>query len=286
MYLKNWFKKQIGAFMLATSKVEQNALSQEGETLSNETSKHQKHNQGTLADDLKQGVVTVEVENLRWRMYKVLDAANKRTKQFKVVGYDEKDNPILETYERKNSTNILSEIKLSDNNPYELELLVYNDGITNSFIDSMDDIDAKQERPISFERDFIPKFYIENYVKKLHVRNIDSNTKLIELYISKYPNEFDRKTNLLIAEINRFINNQRSSNIFDITNVNFVTYKSIGCEDFNEFEYKINSFDSITEFDGHYVIKYKCDVIKEREYLLEKYRVDELDIKYDNKEKR
>jgi hypothetical protein len=68
--------------------------------------------------------------------------------------------------------------------------------------------------------------------------------------------------------------------------INFVTYKSIGCDDFNEFEYKINSFDSITEFDGYYVIKYNCDVIKEREYLLEKYRVDELDMKYDNKEKR
>lgn len=284
--MKNWFKKQIGAFMLATSKVEQNALSQDGETLSNETSKHQRHNQGTLADDLKQGVVTVEVENLRWRMYKVLDAVNKNTKQFKVVGYDEKDSPILETYERKTNSQSLSSVKLSDNNSYELELLVYNDAITNSFIDSMDDIDTKQERPISIERDFIPKFYIENYVKKLHVRNIDSNTKLIELYISKYSNEFDRKTNLLISEINRFVKNQRNSNIFDIMSINFVTYKSIGCDDFNEFEYKINSFDSITEFDGYYVIKYNCDVIKEREYLLEKYRVDELDIKYDNKEKR
>ena len=284
--MRNWFKKQIGAFMLATSKVEQNALSQDGELLSNETTKHQRHNQGTLADDLKQGVVTVEVENLRWRMYKVLDAVNKNTKQFKVVGYDEEDNPILETYERKTNSQSLSSVKLSDNNPYELELLVYNDAITNSFIDSMDDIDTKQERPISIERDFIPKFYIENYVKKLHVRNIDSNTKLIELYISKYPNEFDRKTKLLISEINRFVNNQRNSNIFDIMNIKFVTYKSIGCEDFNEFEYKIKSFDSITEFDGYYVIKYNCDVIKEREYLLEKYRMDELDIKYDNKEKR
>jgi len=284
--MKNWVKKQIGAFMLATSKVEQNALSQDGELLSNETTKHQRHNQGTLLDDLKQGVVTVEVENLRWRMYKVLDAVNKNTKQFKVVGYDETDNPIVETYERKTNSQSLSSVKLSDDNPYELELLIYNDAITNSFIDSMDDIDTKQERPIIIERDFIPKFYIENYIKKLHVRNIDSNTKLIELYISKYPNEFDRKTKLLISEINRFINNQRSSNIFDIMNINFVTYKSIGCEDFNEFEYKINIFNSITEFDGYYVIKYNCDVIKEREYLLEKYRMTELDIKYDNKEKR
>jgi hypothetical protein len=284
--MKNWVKKQIGAFMLATSKVEQNALSQDGELLSNETTKHQRHNQGTLLDDLKQGVVTVEVENLRWRMYKVLDAVNKNTKQFKVVGYDETDNPIVETYERKTNSQSLSSVKLSDDNPYELELLIYNDAITNSFIDSMDDIDTKQERPIIIERDFTPKFYIENYIKKLHVRNIDSNTKLIELYISKYPNEFDRKTKLLISEINRFINNQRSSNIFDIMNINFVTYKSIGCEDFNEFEYKINIFNSITEFDGYYVIKYNCDVIKEREYLLEKYRMTELDIKYDNKEKR
>ena len=64
----NWFKKQITNLMIATSKVEENTLSQGGETLSNETMKHQRVNQGSLMDDLKQGVITVEVENLRWRI--------------------------------------------------------------------------------------------------------------------------------------------------------------------------------------------------------------------------
>jgi len=281
----NWFKKQIGALMLATSKVEENTLSQGGETLSNESMKHQRHNQGSLMDDLKQGVITQEVENLRWRMYKMLGAAESNSKTYEVMGYDENDNPIIKESTRLDNSSILNKVKLSDEYNYNLELLVFNNPITNSVLDSIDDIDTKRELPINIERDFIPKFYIENYVKKLHVRRIDENNKLLELFISKYSDEYDKKTNLLISEIKKSINN-KLSNIFEVDKINFITYKSIGCSDFNGFEYKVNSIDSLIEFDGYYIIKYKCEVIKEREYLLEKYRLEELDEKYNNKEKR
>lgn len=283
--MKNWFKKQIGAFMIATSKVEENTLSQGGETLSNDTLKHQRLNQGNLMDDLKQGVITVEVENLRWRMYKMLGAAESSNKTYEVIGYDDDDNPITKVTDRADNSHILNKVKLSDDYGYNLELLVYNNPITNSVLDAMDDIDTKRELPINIERNFIPKFYIENYVKKLHVRNIDNKNKLIELYISKYTDEYDKKTNLLISEIKKSLNG-KLSNIFEIDEINFITYKSVGCPDFNGFEYKVNNVDCLIEHDGYYVIKYKCEVIKEREYLLEKYRLEELDEKYINKEKR
>jgi hypothetical protein len=281
----NWFKKQITNLMIATSKVEENTLSQGGETLSNETMKHQRVNQGSLMDDLKQGVITVEVENLRWRMYKMLGAAESSNKTYEVTGYDEDDNPIIKVNDRLDNSHVLSKVKLSDDYNYNLELLVYNNPITNSVLDAMYDIDTKRELPINIERSFIPKFYIENYVKKLHVRNIDDKNKLIELYISKYIDEYDKKTNLLISEIKKSLNG-KLSNIFEIDEINFITYKSVGCSDFNGFEYKVNSIDCLIEYDGYYIIKYKCEVIKEREYLLEKYRLEELDEKYVNKEKR
>ena len=50
--ISTWLSRQIGSLMLATAKVEQNALSQEGQSLGTEASKFQRHSQGTLADDL------------------------------------------------------------------------------------------------------------------------------------------------------------------------------------------------------------------------------------------
>lgn len=144
--------------------------------------------------------------------------------------------------------------------------------------------DSKGEKPVIVERSIRAKFNIEDYTKKLNIRKINDTERLLEFYLSKYPDEYDRKTNLLISEIKRAIQNPRVSDILDIDKVGFVSYKTIGVKDFREFQYEVKSFDKIVEFNGHYVIKFKCDVTVNGEYLLEKFREEELDEKYKNKE--
>jgi hypothetical protein len=51
-----------------------------------------------------------------------------------------------------------------------------------------------------------------------------------------------------------------------------------------DFEYKIVKFDKLIEFDGYYVVKFKAEVIKNGESLIEQYREEGLDKKYENKE--
>ena len=72
-----WVKKQLGAFVLATSSVERNSLGQEGLSLDINEHEEQSHKKGTLEYALIQGEVTQEVRDLRWRMYKVLNASDK-----------------------------------------------------------------------------------------------------------------------------------------------------------------------------------------------------------------
>ena len=52
------------------------------------------------------------------------------------------------------------------------------------------------------------------------------------------------------------------------------------------YTYKIDSFDKIIEYDGHYVIKFNASVLVDGEDTLEKYRQVELDKKYENKERK
>jgi hypothetical protein len=104
--------------------------------------------------------------------------------------------------------------------------------------------------------------------------------------VSIYPDEYDKRSKLFLSELKRAIKNPRVINMLDITAVGFTTYKAIGVKDFHEYQYKITGFDKIVEFNGHYIIKFKSEVIVNGEYLLEKYRLSELDKKYENKERK
>ena len=311
--ISKWLSKQIGALMLATAKVEQNALGQEGQTLSTENGKFQRHTQGTLADDLKQGKITQEVKDLRWRMYKILDAS--ANVSAKVVGDIDSGEYTVETYISEDTNTILNKVKLDTTDDYKLEMIVDGeaiikgreealnvdvidttlseeefideDGNTRKTLGIISNEDNKYndiEYPIKIDREDTPKFYIEKYTKKLNVRVIDETHRLIEFYISKYPSEYNRNTYLLVSELKKAMVNPRATNILYIDNIGFVSYKTIGVNDFRVFEYKVIEFDKIIEFDGYFVIKFKCEVTTNGEYLLEKYREKDLDNKYENKE--
>ncbi len=314
-----WVKNKMAMIAFATSSVEKNMLGQDGGQEVGSVNQVQRHRQGTLADALSRGELTQEVKDLRWRMYKVLDESkNFRTK---VVGYDEDGFPITET-EAFNPSSGMSKIKIDDFDDYKLELVVNNDEITlGQFevdFDSIDVLDVsemvkgvdadgnptatlgiikteqadqvesanKSERVITCVRDFRPKFQIENFAKKMNVRTISETEKLLEFYVSKYSDEDDRKSSLFLSEIKKAMNNPRVADFLDILSVTFVSYNTTGVKDMLDFEYKIIKFDKLIEFDGYYVVKFKAEVIKNGESLIEQYREEGLDKKYENKERR
>ena len=82
--LKKWFKNQVIALTMSMTNVEKNMLGQGGGSQLSEdvTAKHLRHMQGTLLDALMRGEVTQEVKDLRWRMYKVDQAASNMKAKF------------------------------------------------------------------------------------------------------------------------------------------------------------------------------------------------------------
>lgn len=312
----NWIKNKIAMISLAMSKVEINTLSQIGTPLSEDTSKSQRHTKGTAVDDLKQGIITQEVKNLRWRTYKILGETQGRTAE--IIGYDENGMPIVKTRKIDNKSS-LRKVKLEPSDDYPIEMVVDNseiptsgnDTINNEYLDLLDkpqivydengeaisathgEIDAneffitnKSELPINIERDEAPKFKIENFTKKLHIRKISESKRLLEFYVSMYPDEFIRTTRLFISEVKKAIENPKQSTMLSVNNVDFVSYKTIGVNDFLIFKYNNLKFDKIATFNGHYIIKFIGDVEINGESIFDEYRVDELDNKYENKDKK
>ena len=315
MKIKNWITNQIARIMFSVSNVEKNALGQNGQTLETDINKHQRLTQGQLADSLINGEVTQEVLNLKWRTYKILKATEgvKST----ITGYDEDGLPMVKTT-KINPKLGLKKVKVDSFDDYKLEMVLDNTEIALSTTDSMsndslsildsllenydDDgnlvsvshatINAtemmateKAERPIKINRQSPPNFFIENYTKKMNIRKINKKERLFEFYVSKYVDEYNRTTRLFQSSVKKAIEGVNQT-FLEFDGIEFVTYKTIGVQDFLLFKYNNITFDKIVEFNGFYVIKFKGEVEINGNDILDEHKVEELEKKYEQKLKK
>lgn len=316
MKISEWLTNKMISLSLALHGVEKNALGQSNGQLDGNTAQEQRHTQGQLADSLKHGEATQEVLNLRWRTYKILQACDGLTAE--IVGYDDDGIPIVKTHKR-NKKQGLKKVNQDSFDNYQLEMVVDNSEIVSSGNEAFDNNNInvfneaiinkndhgdivsathgeitgseyfatyKSDNPIIIERKDLPTFLIENFTKKLHIRKINETDKLLEFYVSKYPDEYNRTSRLFISELKKIIDYGKKSTLLDILGVSFITHKTIGVDDFLAYKYDIKSFDKIIEYNGHYVIKFKGNVIVNGNNILEDRRVIKLDEKYKNKEKK
>jgi len=144
-------------------------------------------------------------------------------------------------------------------------------------------MDNKTKRQIKVHRTSLTKYNIEDYTIKLNIRTITEVEKLLEFYVSKYSDEYNRTSRLFISEVKKAMINPRSVNMLDLTNVMFVSNNTLGAYDFRLYTYNIISFDKIIEFDGYYVIKFKANVDINGEDILNDFIEAELEKKYENK---
>lgn len=191
-----------------------------------------------------------------------------------VVFNNEKTVGLSETFEQIKNFGSNEEIIIVDG---EKKLKV---DINNISLDSS----VKTDKTIKVSRDFIPKFYIENYTKKLNIRKITDDEKLLEFYVSKFPSEYTNSANF-ISEIKRLIERgPRNFNFLEIDGVGFSSNDTIGVEKYRYYEYEITKYDKIIEFDGYYVIKFFANVVTNGADILEAFVEQELEEKYNKKE--
>jgi len=306
-----WLKNKIIGLLMSFYGVEKNILSSKNSLEENINIVSEKDT-GTLLHSLKNNIATQEVLNLKWRTYKILKATNgvKST----ITGYDENDMPIVKTTKKNNKLG-LKKIKLDEHDDYKLEMVLDNSGITintseimdNEYLSILDtviqnyDDDGnlisashavigsteltaieKTERPIKIIREYLPNFYLENYTNKLNVRKINKKERLLEFYVSVYPDEYNKNSALFLNNVKKTFDNPKQK-FLEFDGVEFVTYKTIGVEDFLMFKYKNLKFDKIVEFNGYYIIKFIGEVEINGHDIFEEHRVSELDKKYEQK---
>ena len=234
---------------------------------------------GGVFKDVLEEKVTQEVEELRYASYEVA----KKSKNYRYVG----NGKVV----RKNNSELSLRHGLldeSDNLPIILVQDVKN--ICEDVLTSLKEINEIQNKKIfldyniKIKRDFFPRFLLEEYVKKLVLKQAEGNY-VMDLYCSKYPLQFnERKCRAFLSEIKKIQNGiLRSSDILEFNEISFVTSNAWGVDDWLEFSFKNFEFNNIVEFDGHYIIRFGCQSDKFMVNILDKVYSKTAEEKYKNK---
>lgn len=253
---------------------EEEILTQKGANNDDNITTNQNVDAQRMSRALLNGEETQAVQELRDRTYRVSDAASKLeyiTNNLVVKKQDKKDV----VYE--NSENL------------KIKLIQFNDEIVQNILDELKRVNSFGESPkfiINIERDFFPRYRLEEFSKKLVIKELEDDRVQLDFYVSTYPDEFNFKSKGFINEIKRIKENNLRSDILDFKCVKFITQKAYKVDDLLEYQFDKIFFSTIDIFDGYYVVKFKAHVKIDGVNIIEKYKMKEIDEKYNNKTKK
>lgn len=234
---------------------------------------------GVFKDILEQKV-TQEVQELRYTSYKVA----KESKKYRYVGngkvVKKSESQLSEKHGSIDETDNLPIILIQDST------LICEDVLTS--LNEVNNTNSKKvfhDYTIKIERDCMPRFRIENYVKKLVLKQADGNY-VLDLYCSKYPSQFsEKKDRAFLSELKRIKDGMvHNSDILDFQRLSFVTTNAWGVDDWFKFSFNDFELDDISEYDGNYIIRLGCQASIFMENLLDKIYSESAEKKYENKE--
>lgn len=250
-----------------------------------------------VSKDLLKGEVTQEVEELRYRTYKV-DRESKNFEYFsptlakkkdindsKFVTYENSDNLEIITIQPNvfMKENIYDAIK--DISSEDMKEFIDDNGVKRVGV-NVGRFKQQKKYTINLQRSeyAIPRYYLEEYITRLVVKKYTEEHKyILDFYVSKYPNILDLKSKGFVREIERIKDEGWKSDIIEFNGVHFITSHAYQMDDMVEFNFKYPTFKEIIEFDGHYIIRYKATLNKQHDMMKDFYSKS-MDEKYKNKE--
>lgn len=222
---------------------------------------------------LLKGEVTQEVEELRYRTYKV----DKESKTFEYYA------PTLAMKRDKQDNKFL---KYDDSDGLELITVQPNDFIVETVGETLEQVGGRGNRTkyrIKIKRNFVPRYKIEEYITRLDVKKLDDTHVILDMYVSKYPNDKDFKSKGFVREIEKIRDEKIKSDVLDYEEVSFITNHAYKLDDMVKFVFKNVWFKEIVEFDGHYIVRFKASLQQDTIDFTKIYYSKTMDEKYKNK---
>ena len=226
----------------------------------------QQNEQNSVYKDLLKGEVTQEVKELRHEMY----FSERKSHKYKYIGNGivSKKNEIFD-YPGK----------IDKTDGFPLQILQPNIEDTGTLSENLSEVDYriknKKEFTIDIERDFIPRFRLEEFTNKLVVKRINENAVMLDFYTPIYKSQFNTIHKLFLKELENIYMGDVRSDVIDFKHVEFISFRAFGTDDLKKYTYNNIEFDNILIFDGHYVIKFTADIVNDGEDLINEFYCNE-----------
>lgn len=248
-----------------------------------ETSSHtieigQEINNKKLSKHLLKGEVTQEVEELRYRNYKV-EAASK---QYEYVGNGE----AVKTEKKPRDLNV---IKFTQSNKLNTTTLLEEFKRVNQYGD--------ETYLIQCTYNDVVRFKIEQFLKSVQVViNNYKGIKETKLHFSAYPSPYDSKSKPFINELEKLttldLSNETAVNKNDIATsmvtLSFSTWKASDEDDFTNYSFVDGSkLTKVEKVDGEYILTFEWgNYMRVPIDLLQTYYSDSMEKKYQANERK
>jgi len=242
----------------------------------------------SLYEALLRGEITQEVIEARHEMYYaerrshdyIYNGGGRAAKLNKVFDYD----GYIENTDG-HRVQIVQDNKLDMANYEDYGIDVNYEETDNKYGTIKNEDISKKEYTVKIVRSFIPKFRIEEYITKVVVKICDDK-RIIDLYFSKYPVEFDRLSRQFVNRLTEVYMGDTRSELLDFDALSFITKNAYGSDDLILYSYNNFEFKDIIEFDGSYVLRFLCDVVEDGSDLVEEFYDEATEQKSINHERR
>ena len=237
----------------------------------------------SVLNDLLKGEETQRVKELRDEYYRTLkESENIKIERIRRIN----EGDTVLKIKRKTAADYA--IKIDLYNPEDLPIRIIQDNKLYEL--SLEEVVSKGKEYISIfniERDFIPRFKLEDYLKKIVVRTLDKDNVLIDMYTSEYASQFGKVDALFIKQLYDIKKeNNKKSDITTFNKLSFITDNSCGEHSSCNFEYDNIVFQEINTFDGNFVLTFKATIRKDGEFIGDKFKTKEIDKKLEEHAKR
>ena len=190
--IRHRFRNFMIGLSFALKRTEDTMLRQEGAADNVGIGDEQEVNENRVSKALLKGEVTQEVKNLRYRTYKV-DEEAKETEYYsplKAIKRDKQDN---------------RHIKYKKPDDCTLILIQPNKQECESVYAAIKEYENKEKETkqftIKIKRNFVPRFRLEEYTRRLALFSRPDGSTVADFYISKYPDPSEFKAKAFIREV-------------------------------------------------------------------------------------
>lgn len=131
------------------------------------------------------------------------------------------------------------------------------------------DLNPNKERTftLDIERAFLPTSKIEEYCRKIVVRDLKNGFLKMDLYFDNYVRQFDRRNRIFVNELGRILEGDRRSELLDFNSVSFITRNAYGSDDNIRFKYADFTFCEAFTYKGSVVLRFMCKGGREEDLL-------------------